>query len=93
MEYLISSELFAKVLFCFSFRHVVDPPPVADSSDEENTELSKKKSASAKTDKSRVVDIPESLRFDPKSMENKPKGLVDSLTKYFTPGKSMLAFV
>ena len=31
--------------------------------------------------------IPESIRFDPaKSLENKPKGLVDSLTKYFTPG-------
>merc|ERR1711884_605881 len=31
--------------------------------------------------------IPEDIRFDPaKSLENKPKGLVDSLTKYFTPG-------
>lgn len=31
--------------------------------------------------------IPESIRFDPsKSLENKPKGLVDSLSKYFTPG-------
>ena len=31
--------------------------------------------------------IPEAMRFDPaKSLENKPKGLVDSLTKYFTPG-------
>merc|ERR1712051_403539 len=31
--------------------------------------------------------IPEAIRFDPaKSLENKPKGLVDSLTKYFTPG-------
>lgn len=66
---------------------------MADSSDEENTELSKKKSVSIKNDKTRVVDIPESLRFDPKSMENKPKGLVDSLTKYFTPGKCLLAFV
>merc|ERR1712008_476228 len=28
--------------------------------------------------------IPEAIRFDPaKSLENKPKGLVDSLTKYF----------
>ena len=31
--------------------------------------------------------IPDAIRFDPsKSLENKPKGLVDSLTKYFTPG-------
>ena len=31
--------------------------------------------------------IPEDIRFDPaKNLENKPKGLVDSLTKYFTPG-------
>merc|ERR1712203_1274398 len=31
--------------------------------------------------------IPEAIRFDPaKILENKPKGLVDSLTKYFTPG-------
>merc|ERR1712223_1385522 len=35
--------------------------------------------------------IPDAIRFDPaKSVENnlgaKPKGLVDSLTKYFTPG-------
>ena len=31
--------------------------------------------------------IPEDIRFDPaKNLENKPKGLVDSLSKYFTPG-------
>ena len=31
--------------------------------------------------------IPDDIRFDPaKNLENKPKGLVDSLTKYFTPG-------
>ena len=31
--------------------------------------------------------IPDSIRFDPsKSLENKPKGLVDSLSKFFTPG-------
>ena len=76
---------------CVSSRHTVDPPPVAtptaaaaDSSDDENSESSKKKSL--KSEKNSVLEIPESLRFDPKSMENKPKGLVDSLTKYFTPG-------
>lgn len=35
---------------------------------------------------SKLNQIPESVRFDPNSLENKPKGLVDSLSKYFTPG-------
>ena len=81
------------VFFCS--RHTIDPPPVVtptavavDSSDEENSESTKKKSSTLKSDKNEVVEIPESLRFDPKSIENKPKGLVDSLTKYFTPGMS-----
>jgi hypothetical protein len=34
----------------------------------------------------KLNQIPESVRFDPNSLENKPKGLVDSLSKYFTPG-------
>jgi len=34
----------------------------------------------------RFSNIPEEVRFDPNSLENKPKGLVDSLSKYFTPG-------
>ncbi len=29
---------------------------------------------------------------DPKSLEKKPKGLVDSLSQYFTPGKNLLFF-
>ncbi|XP_059098251.1 histone acetyltransferase KAT6A-like isoform X2 [Tigriopus californicus] len=33
-----------------------------------------------------VKDIPEEVLYDPNSLENKPKGLVDSLSKYFTPG-------
>lgn len=73
----------------FLTRLTVDPPAAADSSDGESSEPIKKKTptAATKPEKPRVVDIPESIRFDPKSMENKPKGLVDSLTKYFTPGK------
>jgi len=30
--------------------------------------------------------IPTDIRFDPKSLENKPKGLVDALSNFFTPG-------
>ena len=30
--------------------------------------------------------IPTDMRFDPKSLENKPKGLVDALSNFFTPG-------
>ena len=37
-------------------------------------------------DNAAIKDIPEAVRFDPNSLERKPKGLVDSLTKYFTPG-------
>lgn len=33
-----------------------------------------------------VKDIPEEVLYNPNSLENKPKGLVDSLSKYFTPG-------
>ena len=33
-----------------------------------------------------IKDIPEAVRFDPNALERKPKGLVDSLSKYFTPG-------
>ncbi len=33
-----------------------------------------------------IKEIPEEVRFDPNSLERKPKGLVDSLSKYFTPG-------
>ncbi len=68
-------------------RLTFDTPTVGDSSEGESSEPIKKKSPATKTEKTRIVDIPESIRFDPKSMENKPKGLVDSLTKYFTPGK------
>jgi hypothetical protein len=77
---------------------VVDLPQPAltatDTTDDEASESIKKKSQPPqKHEKNRVLEIPESLRFDPKSMENKPKGLVDSLTKYFTPGKNKLDFV
>ena len=37
-------------------------------------------------DDAAIKDIPEAVRFDPNSLERKPKGLVDSLSKYFTPG-------
>lgn len=77
---------------------MVDLPQPAlaatDTTDDEASESIKKKSLPPqKPEKNRVLEIPESLRFDPKSMENKPKGLVDSLTKYFTPGKNKLDFV
>lgn len=39
-----------------------------------------------KINDSKLKEIPEAVRFDPNSLENKPKGLVDSLSKYFTPG-------
>lgn len=70
-------------------RLTIDPPPAADSSEGEGSEPTKKKAEVPKVEKTRVVEIPESIRFDPKSMENKPKGLVDSLTKYFTPGEHL----
>jgi hypothetical protein len=59
---------------------------LADSCHEENSKSTKTKLTS-KSKKSDVLQTTESLQFDSKSIENKPKGLVDSLTKYFTPGK------
>jgi hypothetical protein len=40
------------------------------------------------SDKKSALDhiIPTDIRFDPKSLENKPKGLVDALSNFFTPG-------
>ena len=56
---------------------------ITTSEDEEMTKTNTKKVES--NDQHPV--IPDAIRFDPsKSLENKPKGLVDSLTKYFTPG-------
>ena len=37
-------------------------------------------------EKSALDHIPDDIRFDPKSLENKPKGLVDALSNFFTPG-------
>ena len=39
-----------------------------------------------KPEKSALDHIPDDIRFDPKSLENKPKGLVDALSNFFTPG-------
>ena len=58
-------------------------PEVKLEDDEDDKPLSSLKDSNQK--ESNV--IPEDIRFDPaKNLENKPKGLVDSLTKYFTPG-------
>ncbi len=54
--------------------------------EEEGGEGDAPKSKRRKKDGDDSSAIPDSVRFDPNSLENKPKGLVDSLTKYFTPG-------
>ena len=42
----------------------------------------------SESDKERrpLDDIPTDIRFDPKNLEHKPKGLVDALSNFFTPG-------
>ena len=61
-------------------------PEVKLEDDEDDKPLSSLKEGSLNNQKESNV-IPEDIRFDPaKNLENKPKGLVDSLTKYFTPG-------
>ncbi len=58
----------------------------AEEEEEEGGEGDAPKSKRRKKDGDDSSAIPDSVRFDPNSLENKPKGLVDSLTKYFTPG-------
>ena len=36
--------------------------------------------------KSALQHIPDDIRYNPQSLENKPKGLVDALSNFFTPG-------
>jgi hypothetical protein len=43
-------------------------------------------SKSSKDNTGLLDHIPQDIRFDPKSLENKPKGLVDALSNFFTPG-------
>jgi len=62
----------------------------ADKSTEEplntSTTTAAEKSKAASTGKTALDHIPDAIRFDPKSLENKPKGLVDALSNFFTPG-------
>ncbi len=58
----------------------------ADSSANVTSDNTEEEEEEAPVDKSRLGEIPEEVRFDPSRLENKPKGLVDSLSKYFTPG-------
>ena len=57
-------------------------------SDVSDAELEADKSdkKSGKTKNGPLDYIPQDIRFDPKSLENKPKGLVDALSNFFTPG-------
>ena len=43
--------------------------------------------STAASDKSSLAaHIPDDIRYNPNSLENKPKGLVDALSSFFTPG-------
>ena len=50
------------------------------------TEVAKNGEDPPKTGKSALENIPTDFRFDPKNLANKPKGLVDALSSFFTPG-------
>ena len=50
------------------------------------TEVAKNGEDPPKTGKSALENIPNDFRFDPKNLANKPKGLVDALSSFFTPG-------
>ena len=57
-------------------------------SDVSDAELEAEKSdkKSGKNKNGPLDYIPQDIRFDPKSLENKPKGLVDALSPFFSPG-------
>ncbi len=60
-------------------------PPSSQTNSVKKSPLKKTPKVEAEENSENV--IPDSIRFDPaKNLENKPKGLVDSLSKYFTPG-------
>ncbi len=54
---------------------------------------SKKNSENEESNANEVNDVNnDDENNDPKSLEKKPKGLVDSLSQYFTPGKNLIFF-
>ena len=55
---------------------------------DEESEASEDEKSTKKSPKNNgpLDHIPQDIRFDPKNLENKPKGLVDALSNFFTPG-------
>ena len=59
----------------------------SDASGSETEQSAKGSETKAPGSKNNALDnIPNDIRFDPKNLANKPKGLVDALSSFFTPG-------
>ena len=66
---------------------VVDTESDASGSETEQSAKGSETKVQAPGSKNNALDnIPNDIRFDPKNLANKPKGLVDALSSFFTPG-------
>ena len=66
---------------------VVDTESDASGSETEQSGKSGETKVETPGSKNNALDnIPNDFRFDPKNLANKPKGLVDALSSFFTPG-------
>ena len=66
---------------------VVDTESDASGSETEQSGKSGETKVETPGSKNNALDnIPDDFRFDPKNLANKPKGLVDALSSFFTPG-------
>ena len=66
---------------------VVDTESDASGSETEQSAKGGETKVQAPGSKNNALDnIPNDIRFDPKNLANKPKGLVDALSSFFTPG-------
>ena len=66
---------------------VVDTESDASGSENEQSAKGNETKVPAPGSKNNALDnIPNDIRFDPKNLANKPKGLVDALSSFFTPG-------
>ena len=59
---------------------------VEDSGGDSGSDTAAEEKPAAAAEKSTLDHIPDDIRYNPNSLENKPKGLVDALSNFFTPG-------